>query len=205
MKESKSNNKGFTLVELVIVLAIMAVLSSAVFYSYMLVSGQYARECANDLSTALDKEKNYALARSASVDCYMELVKTGNGYSVKFYIPKDAIATGHDPASGAFKSDDWRLAEELKIARQQVGITCEFMKKTTKLGEVEIDDDSSVKFVYNRTSGALKGVAESDGASDGLNTINTDCSDIIINITGGRKYQIHIYTATGKHELERIG
>lgn len=206
------DNKGFSIVEMVIVLAIMAVLGSAIFYSYTLIVGQYARECANNLSTALEKEKNYALTRSASVDCYMELVKDGNNYYARYFVPQNAIETGNDSKGDG---DDWILAEELKIGKSRVGLTCTLEGG----GAILIGDGKSAKFVYNRISGAMKGVQEGSGAEpaevgglkrgklelndDGSLKDSKKCSKI--TIVEGRTYEIEIYSGTGKHNLSRVG
>ena len=206
------DNKGFSLVELVIILAIIAVLGGAMFYSFTLMTGQYARECANNLSTALDKEKNYALTRSASVDCYMEIVKDGKSYVARYYVPENAIADGTDSKGDVA---DWLFAEELKIGKSQVNITY----KIGSGSEITIDDDTSVKFVYNRISGAMKAIVESDASEppaaggkrrgsippdsdSSVHTLNGD--KVIITLLNGRKYEIELYTATGKHVLSRV-
>lgn len=207
------DNKGFSLVELVIVLAIMAALSGTIFYSFSLMTGQYARECANNVSAALEKEKNYSLTRSASVDCYMEIVKDGNSYVARYYVPESAIAEGNDlTGNGA----DWIFAEEHTIGKSRVNITYQIGSGS----EITVDDDTSVKFVYNRISGALKAVVESDGSEpaavggtrrgyippDGDSKIHTLNGDkLIIAFSYGRRYEIEVFTATGKHVVSRIG
>ncbi|MBD5519721.1 MAG: type II secretion system protein [Lachnospiraceae bacterium] len=206
------DNKGFSLIEMVIILAIMAALSGTIFYSFTLMTGQYSRECANNLSTALDKEKNYALTRSASVDCYMEVVKDGNSYVARYYVPESAIADGTDANSNGA---DWLFAEEFKIGKARVNLTCQIGSGS----EITIDDDTSVKFVYNRISGAMKAIVESDAtepaAAGGVrrgyippdsepkvHTLNGD--KVIVASSYGRRYEIEVYTATGKHVLSRI-
>lgn len=209
------DNKGFSLVELVIILAIIAALGSAMFYSFTLMTGQYARECANNLSAALDKEKNYALTRSASVDCYMEIVKVGNNYVARYYVPVSAIADG--------TGQDWLFAEELKIGKSRVGITYKIVSSSGS--EIAtIDDDKSVKFVYNRISGAMKAIVVSDvdssvsppeaGISKGFLTEPTSTvhnlkdesvDKVIIDLVNGRRYEIEIFAGTGKHVLSRVG
>lgn len=205
------DNKGFSLVELVIILAISAALSGTIFYSFTLMTGQYARECANNLSTALDKEKNYALTRSASVDCYMEIIKDGKNYVARYYIPESAIAEGSDLThDGA----DWLFAEEYKIGKSRVDITCKIGSGT----EITIDDGTSVKFVYNRINGSMKAIVESDATEpaamggvrrgyippdteSAVHTLNGD--KVVITLEYGRRYEIELYTATGKHVLSR--
>ena len=220
------DNKGFSLVELVIVLAIIAALSGTIFYSFSLMTGQYARECANNISTALEKEKNYALTRSASVDCYMEIVKDGNSYVARYYVPESAIAIGGAPPSYDSNGNgaDWLFVEEYKIGKSRVNLTYKIGEDGS---EVAIDDNpdhpESVKFVYDRISGALKAVVGSDGSEpdkaggtrrggislDGDSEVynfNEDANrgkKVIIASSYGRRYEIEIFTATGKHVVSR--
>lgn len=193
MRDSKEDNRGFSLVELVIVIAIMAIMSAFIFIGSALLAGQYARECASDISTALNKEKNFALTRSATIDCYMELVYDTDGYYVRYYQPKNAIVTGDAP------SDDWVLADEEKVGKSSVNVRCEFDDGSN----VSIGTGQSVKFVYDRISGAFKETVVSDGVSRGVyGTSTTFCT--LIKVSGGRTYDIDIYSATGKHVLTRV-
>ena len=149
------------------------------------------RECASDLSTALDKEKNYALTRSAMVDCYMELVCENNAYYVRYYQPRNAYVRATD-------SNPWIQAEEEKIGKGTVTVLCE----TSDAGSIKIEAGKSVKFVYDRITGAFKKIMTSDGTA-----LGTESGDKVtcekITIKSGRTYEITIYEATGKHKLER--
>lgn len=195
------DNKGFSLLELLVVIAVLAVMGTFVFVGLGLLTGQYARECANDISAALSKEKSYSMTRSATVDCYMELLYKSDGYYVRYYQPVNAIATGKD-GSGSLQGADWIPAEEEKVGRSSVIVTCT-LNVNGSTEEVTIDDTHSVKFVYDRTSGALKKAFKSDGATDGIeeNADEAFCENIIIQ--RGKTYEIKMYSATGKHELTR--
>lgn len=208
----EKDNRGFSLVELVIVLAIIAVLGAAAYYSLMLMAGQYARECAVNLNAVLEKEKNYALTKSASVDCYVEIVKQNNSYFARYYIPQSAVADGTDAGGDGA---DWLLAEEKNIGKSRVDITYKIGTGT----ETALDDDTSVKFVYDRISGAMKAIVDSDGTepaesgglrrgqlpqagAPGMHALNGE--EVLITLLNGKKYEIKIYTATGKHTLSRV-
>lgn len=193
MRSSREDNRGFSLVELMIVIAIMAIMSAFIFIGSALLAGQYARECASDISAALNKEKNYALTRSATIDCYMELVYDTDGYYIRYYQPKNAIVKGDAPSS------DWVLADEEKVGKSSVNVRCIFDDGST----VPIGTGQSVKFVYDRISGAFKETTVSDGASPGVGGAGTTfCTGI--TVSGGRTYDITIYKDTGKHVLTRV-
>lgn len=193
MRDGREDNRGFSLVELVIVIAIMAIMSAFIFIGSALLAGQYARECASDISTALSKEKNYALTRSATIDCYMELVYDTDGYYVRYYQPRNAIVKGDTP------SDDWVLADEEKVGKSNVNVLCSFDGSS----DVSVGTGQSVKFVYDRISGAFKETVVSDGVSPGVGGVSsTPCTRI--TVSGGRTYYIDIYYDTGKHVLTRV-
>ena len=177
----KKDNKGFSLVELVVVIAIMAVLTGFIFYSFSLLTGQDARQCASNLSTALDKEKNYALTRSGTADCYLELTKTTDGYFVAYYVPKNALVDG----TGA---GDYVELEKQKLGKKNVDISC-----TLGGSAVTVTEAAPLRVVYDRVSGAFKKV--SVGSSTG------ECTKITVK--RGRTYELTLYTATGKHDLTR--
>lgn len=177
----KKDNKGFSLVELIIVIAIMAVLSGLIFYSYSMLAGQDARQCANNLSAALDKEKNYALTKSGTADCYMELTKTADGYFAVYYVPKNALVDGTG-------TGDYVEQEKQKLGKQSVDISCTIGGST-----VTVTEAASLEVTYDRITGAFKKV--SVGSSTG------DCTKITVK--RGRTYELTLYSATGKHELKR--
>lgn len=50
-------NRGFSLVELLVVVAIMGIMIGFVFIGLPLLNGQHARKCANNMSAALGKKE----------------------------------------------------------------------------------------------------------------------------------------------------
>lgn len=191
------DNRGFSLVELLIVVAIIGVMSGFVFIELPLLTGQKARECANNVSAALGREKNYALTRSATIDCYMELLCDADGsYCVKYYIPQDAVKDGTSDAH-------WVLAEEQKVGSGQVTVSCGFSDGSS----MNVAAGHSLKLVYKRTDGAFKYALESDGSVVGIEPGGgtpagaKQCTDITFD--RGKKYKITLYPATGKHEMSR--
>jgi prepilin-type N-terminal cleavage/methylation domain-containing protein len=59
----KNNNRGFSLVEIVVTLAIMAVLTGTVSYGLSLSSGKKAEECARKLASELQSMRTLSLGK----------------------------------------------------------------------------------------------------------------------------------------------
>ncbi len=66
------NNGGYSIIELIIVLAIIAIIISTVFYSIILVFSANAKSCANNLQRSIGDCKVTTMGKSAA---YMELYR----------------------------------------------------------------------------------------------------------------------------------
>lgn len=66
------NNGGYSIIELIIVLAIIAIIISTVFYSIILVFSANAKSCANNLQRSIGECKVTTMGKSAA---YMELYR----------------------------------------------------------------------------------------------------------------------------------
>lgn len=188
----EKDNKGFSLVELIIVVAIMSVMMGFIFYSFSLLTGQEARECANDLTTALGKEKTYALTKSATADCYLEILQDTDGYFyAKYYVPQDPINL------------KWVLQDTQKIGKRNVDVNCYFSDGS----DMKIQSGQSLIIVFDRVSGAFKNFIPSDGRDDNdyikgkMQDPPMECTKIVID--RGRTYDLDIYFSTGKYVLTR--
>lgn len=192
----EKDNKGFSLVELIIVVAIMAVMLSFTFYSFSLLTGQDARECANNLMTALGKEKTYALTKSATADCYMEVMQDTDGYYyVRYYVPENAIDL------------KWALLDKQKIGKGSVDIICTFKESDGSESKIKIQGGQTLIIVFDRVSGNFKKFLLSDGTEGNafienkMKETTKECTQIVID--RGRTYELALYSATGKYVLTR--
>ena len=70
------DNRGYSLIELVIVLAIIAVLMGTVFYSIILVFSANAKSCANNIQRSIGDCKVTTMGKA---DAYMELFRESDG------------------------------------------------------------------------------------------------------------------------------
>lgn len=79
------NNTGYSLIELVIVLAIIAIIMSTVFYSIILIFSANAKSCANDIQRSIGDCKVTTMGRASA---YMTLYRDTANENVytKMYI-----------------------------------------------------------------------------------------------------------------------
>ena len=186
----QEDNRGFSLIELVVTIALMALVTGCLAYSYSLVTGQEAKQCANNLGTALDRAKNYALTRSGSSDAYMELLKEPGGeYIVQYFVPakpwqKDAVVG----------TADYVMQDSETVGKSTVQITCLFEDGST----FSISESSHLRIYYDRISGAFKKAVWVNGGTE------TEGSCHSITMERGKKFQLTLIEATGKHSLERV-
>ncbi len=73
-KVKELNNAGLSLVELIIVLAIMAIIGAASYLSLSMATNKQVSSCADKLRTSLDQTRNLALGRSSA---HLEIWKDG--------------------------------------------------------------------------------------------------------------------------------
>lgn len=183
------DNKGFSMVELVIVIALMAVLGSVFVYSFSMVTGQEARQCANNISTVLDKAKNYSLTKSASSDAYVEIARESGGYIATYFAPVSPINAGAVPGS-----TDYVQLEKENIGKKAVEVIVTMENGSS----FAVNEATHLRIYYDRVSGAFKEAVIVSGTSE----TNAYCAQI--KVVRGRTYLITFYTPTGKHTLERI-
>ena len=59
----KSNNQGFSLVEMIIVIAIMAIMITTVGLSLSLVSGRKVKKCAEEIVSTIERTRVLSLGK----------------------------------------------------------------------------------------------------------------------------------------------
>ena len=88
-KLSKLENKGFSLVELIIVVAIIVVLGGVAFTGMSLLTSRPVDECAKKIQIALEGSRNTTMGKYSG---YLEFTADSNGVYVKEYI--NGVANG---------------------------------------------------------------------------------------------------------------
>lgn len=177
----KRGNKGYTLVELVVVLAILSIVSVAGFSIVGYLTGTKAKSAAYNIQSGLGKARIETMSKSRGKDdlgdiffsitlngnkeYYMELHNNRSGYEAKELIGNSGNLV--ISASGPSRTDTLHVSDSPSVG-----------------------DISELKFYFDRSTGGL---------AKGINEYDT-----IKIVQGGVTYQINISSLTGKVTLERV-
>lgn len=116
-KSGKFHNGGYSLIELVIVMAIIAIIMSTVFYAIILIFSANAKSTANDIQRAIGDCKVTTMGRSAA---YMKLYRNADGDvftqmwvmdSSKTYVPSEPQKVGPKRVTVAYKPESGSRTE----------------------------------------------------------------------------------------------
>ena len=184
----KHNNKGLTLIELIIVIAIMAVLIGFVSFSVSLLFGTQAKGCAQKVSAMLSETQTGCLSR---FDETMELSFMSKGADDAVlsdgYYTKNYVHTIDKSANRVVASD----SEIRRMGGGRVTITVYLSD-----GDVfELGTSKSITVSYDRATGAFDPVVV-----DGTQT--NAYIDKITFQSGLRTFTITMVAETGKHTLQ---
>jgi Tfp pilus assembly protein FimT len=186
MKNIKGNNKGYSIQELIVVIAIMAVLVGFLSMSVSILIGWDARECAEDIENHLNHVRTNALAR---LGAEMRITRDGttDEYSVEYveYNFRDDGSGNMIKASTVTKTD--------LIGKENVEIVCYFDDGT----HVTISETENVTIGFSRTSGAFTEVKVND-----ITRVNVYCTSMEIT-RAGNTYAINMVPKTGKISMEK--
>lgn len=147
----KKNNRGMSLVEIILVITLMTIVASAAGYGLNLISKKPVQECAKKVEIVLNQNRTNSMGKNVA---YLEFYMVGNRVAVKEYSQsardarESAVQEGTEVILGAA---DVKLHFFYKDAAGNV------TEKILKDGE-----SFSVRVEFKRDSGSLK--AESDGS-----------------------------------------
>ena len=172
----QNKNKGFMLIELVVVVAIMAVMIGLGSYSLSMIASTNAKECTQELNLALvsTRTKSYSSDSATKEPVSLQVYKKNDG----IYIKK------------SFET------EEKKIGGAKVRVYYKLSSETsyTELVSANEGEAKTLEFSFNRSSGAFRPV-KLDGTTAGA------CQSMQI-ISGNKVYTITCHQKTGKITVE---
>lgn len=168
----KNKNAGFSLIELIVVVAIIVVMVgiSASWISSLM--GYRARECANKTASSLTATKVKSMSKAVnSNDVTWTLYK---GSDNCYYI--DVVV--NNTANGTTDTDKSKVSK--------AGVTVSYYKADGS--EVVLGDSDKIQLYYNRSTGML---------CDLTTSLKADISKIAFR-AGKREYSFEVVPMTGK-------
>jgi len=209
----KADNRGMSLVELVVVIAIMTVMLGVGGLSLMLLSSADAREAAEKLDSQLNEVKTGAMTRAGEV-LYLRYIDTENdacpyagktwsdvgvgetGYYADKFVKKIENVTGTQSVVVDGPNDH----EYTYLGADRVGILVEYEDASTLNPK-----DGAIAIEFDRKTGAMKNY--SFNSTTGLKTNVSTIKNIYFFRTDGEtdvanaRYVIEIVPETGKHTV----
>ena len=173
-----NGNGGFSLVELIIVIAIMAALLTTAMFSISMVFSANAKACANGIQRAVADCKVTAMGKSAA---WLVIYRDTDG------VLYGRLHTMEQKSGEAIGTYEEVVQEPEKIGGKRVSITYAD-ELGTDMGELPVGESNGIRIEFDRSSGSFK-----DG------TIKS------IDIVGGSKhYQLTLIKLTGKLSLKAL-
>lgn len=191
----KNNNKGFSLIELIVVIAIMSIMVGFLVVSLSTVFGTKARECAEKVSAKIDSVK------TGSVSLYNETMilqyhdDSEDGYSSDGFYTDCCVYTIDKNANSVAASEP----EIRKVGAPNVGIKV----YTSDGNSFDLDSSTGITISFDRSTGAFKPAMTHDGTGILDASNNPVYFEKITFSAGGRTYKIEMVPETGKHSVGR--
>ena len=193
----KKKNRGFTLVEMVVIISIFVLLLGIMVPSLNSILGFRVQRAANSIASALDKTKIEASSRLIGE---MKLEKRSDGYYISYILDRGKV-NGQEN----IKTNE----DEEKIAPSKTSISYK-MEGDNEAKEMTVGE--SLIITYDRATGAFLPVQQQsedcwngfdswaweDGKS--IFTGGVYCNQIIVS-GGGRTRIINLLKDTGKYEI----
>lgn len=194
-RKCKWNEKGFSLVELIIVIAIMAVVIGTVFFSVSMVFSANAKTCCNNLQRAIADCKVTTMGKS---EAWLVLYRgSDNQIYCQMYYNEAVIENDAEGSPKVKKDDDGNVImkavpaneEPQKIGGKRVVVTYIDTEgnEHQDLPTDAIDVNKRLTIAFDRSSGSFKNAPKS------------------MEIIGGnRHYHLEFNELTGKVTVKQI-
>lgn len=177
----KKNNAGMSLIEIVIVIAMIAILAGTGLYGVGQLGGFRAREGADTIASSIAGARVAILGKAKSNgDMAWEIYRKGDRYYVR---------TVYDISGTEYYRDEKQIVDGGLSSVEYGETTAQGPDDQTGSGSLEaLQDNSSYRVYFNRATGA---VCDSSG--------NEVSKNIYFRVTQGSKdYEVYIISKTGK-------
>ena len=174
-------NKGFSIIELVVVIAVMVILTGTVSMGYAALTGKRAKQARADLESAIDTIRTNTMGKKNVTGW---LYKDGDHYIMEITSSIDDSGTS--------------TTREIELGNKNVTISYDSGSGNTPSGTAQEVDNIGIDIAFDRASGALRVFGQHGAAAPA-----TLADEYYFTATERNKeFGIRIYSLTGK--IERI-
>ncbi len=206
-EKSIANNSGFSLIELIVIIAIMTVMIGISSLSVSLLVGSEARQAADKIGAQLNEVKTGAMSRY-SEDLNIVYVDDPSLYDWAdkegYYAVKQMTTLGAT-GSGSYMPTDVALgAEHRYLCNNRVDMV---LYTDSGASSYLLSPASGVGFTFDRATGLYSGVKTGCTLTTSGSVACTDSGagsqpDSLEITSGIRTYKIVFFSETGKHRIE---
>ncbi len=204
--ELKNDNKGFSLIELIVIIAIMVIMAGMGSLAMSLLTGSDAKQAAEKIGAQLNEAKTGSMTRFDE-DLNIVYVPNPDDYDWAdkegYYAIKQITTMGK---SGAEPIEVPLGNEHRYLCNSRVSMTLNYEGGTYSLAAGAAD---GLGFAFNRADGLYKGVKTGcsitgSGKDAAVSSTLVDKQPESLAITSGlRTYTIRFHKDTGKHTIEK--
>jgi len=205
----KNNNKGFSLIELIVVVAIMSLMIGIISLSMSLLFGAEAKSGIQKLSAQLDEVKTGSMSRYTEDLTFIYVADpTSYDWADKegYYVVKQLKTMKKDTTTG-MPGEVGLGVEHRYICKDNVTVTFNYDDGTGTIATYPVAADGATSFTirYDRTTGLYDDVTVgatlmTDGTIDSsVASIDGSTPSSITMINGAKTYEIDFIKETGKH------
>ncbi len=206
--EFRKNNKGLSLVELIVVILIMGIITGGAVLSFSVVVNADTERAAKKISSLISMARTQAMAEDSDTVHIEVRVFEFNGdlYAGIYKCEAGSTPVLIEPVQVREKNP---LVPASKIANYKV--TASAYHRTNKLFDIDngIENDianensgteygfeNAIKFSFMKSTGGVKSTQQGDSGAVTDEDSSTFCTDLVLS--GGTNYRIIVVPATGK-------
>lgn len=170
----KVNNSGYTLIELIVVISIMAVLTGTLGFSASLVFSRDAEKCATRLNDAIYTTRMNSMSKSGAYELTV------------------ASGTANIATIACDGTDETEIYLDNVEADKKTNLTAKFVTEDGTSTSLSLP----VKIAFDKSKGNVKFDVDGDGTpDDGIIVFD------VAAIRGNRTSKVQLVTTTGKHTI----
>lgn len=192
-RQKVNNNAGFTLVELIIVIAVMAVTAGISIIGFGLLASGDSKKAVKNVSSQLTELRNNTLSIAGTWrgELYM---KDGT-----YYIDIINYKGTKDPTTGAKVYSD--IVMSSAAIGNRINVLYEYYDAADSLQTEDIDDNSKLTFTFEQGSGKVLAVKVTDISSGSVTTLSGSGAKgniKVVNKSGSKTNLLTLWYLSGK-------